>query len=78
MRISERYVYHLIRQLALPALAYTTRLDIPSKRSLHPDCQRTCPGLNARASQSVCAQIIQSGGSGRTRTTGLALIRGAL
>ena len=45
-----------IRQLALPALASRHVMDIRLKRSLHPDFQRTCPSLNARASQSVCAQ----------------------
>ena len=45
-----------IRQLALPALASRHVVDIRLKRSLHPDFQRTCPSLNARASQSVCAQ----------------------
>jgi hypothetical protein len=47
-----------------PALASTTRPDIPSKRSLRSNFQRTRPGLNAGSLQilSVCAQIIQSPG----------------
>ena len=58
-----------------------------ARLTLLPRFQRTWAGLNAEPIQSVCARVIQSvsglprrisGGSGRTRTTGLTLIRGAL
>jgi hypothetical protein len=45
-----------IRQLALPASASTTRPDFRLKRSLHPDCQRTRPGRNARSLRFVCVR----------------------
>ena len=54
--------YHYFNKAARAARLslYDTSWTFVSKRSLHPDCQRTCPSLNARASQSRCAQIIQS------------------
>ena len=59
---------------------YDTSWTFVSKRSLHPDCQRTRSRLQRRSRfRSLCAQLsFRVGGSGRTRTTGLTLIRGAL
>ena len=59
---------------------YDTSWTFVSKRSLHPDCQRTRSRLQHRSRfRSLCAQLsFRVGGSGRTRTTGLTLIRGAL
>ena len=68
-----------IRQLALPALASTTRCrQFVSNARYIPIFKEHASTTMSRHFKYMCAQIIQSGGSGRTRTTGLALIRGAL
>ena len=69
-----------IRQLALPALASRHVVDIRLKRSLHPIFKEHAPA-STPGHLKVCVRShseIHRGGSGRTRTTGLALIRGAL
>ena len=53
------------------------------KRFLFPSCKRTVPGLNTRYSQNLLSSShperrAPGGGSGRTRTSDLTLIRGAL
>ena len=70
----------MFRGSMAPALASTTRLDIRLKRSLRPIFSKSrTPATMPESNQIfVCASYIQDGGSGRTRTTGLTLIRGAL
>ena len=60
-------------------LASTTRLDSAEPRHLSlPNFQRAAPRLNARHAIILMYALSRSGGSGRTRTTGLTLIRGVL
>ena len=68
-----------IRQLALPALASTTRCrQFVSNARYIPIFKEHAPASTPGHLKICVRRIIQSGGSGRTRTTGLALIRGAL
>jgi hypothetical protein len=72
---------HFNKGALAPRLSlYDTSWTFVSKRSLHPNCQRTRGRLQRRPRfRSSCAQLsFRVGGSGRTRTTGLTLIRGAL
>src|SRR5690606_9097592 len=70
-----------IRNLSIPALASTTRLDSSSQTLATSHFQRSRAGLSANAISSLSVRDSSScsdGGSGRTRTTDLTLIRGAL
>ena len=68
-----------IRQLSLPALASTTRCrQFVSNARYIPIFKEHAPASTPGHLKVCVRRIIQSGGSGRTRTTGLALIRGAL
>src|SRR3546814_16110435 len=70
----------MFRGSMAPALASTTRMDIRLKRSLRPIFSKNrIPATMPESNSDLCVRYyIQDGGSGRTRTTGLTLIRGAL
>src|SRR3546814_4660483 len=70
----------MFRGSMAPALASTTRMDIRLKRSLRPIFSKNrIPATMPESKSDLCVRYyIQDGGSGRTRTTGLTLIRGAL
>ena len=72
--------YHYFNKAARAARLslYDTLQTFVSNARYIPIFKEHAPATVPRHFKSVCAQIIQSGGSGRTRTTGLALIRGAL
>ena len=85
--LPQRHVFLQVGDPAEPRHSCRSPTRIaPFRRLLHPPCQRTLPDLNAwqnlvlscAPSRKTDTRHRPAGGSGRTRTSDLTLIRGAL